>query len=130
VVIIDTQGDARAIDAGRENHLEHGGRWSESDIGTNAIGTAMAEARPVQIHGPEHFCADIQRWTCAAAPVRHPLDGEILGVVDISGPASTFSPQSLAFAVSIGQHIEGMLAHATKCDHEQLLRRFLSKRSR
>jgi transcriptional regulator of acetoin/glycerol metabolism len=128
-VIIDTQGDARAIDAGRENHLEHGGRWSEADIGTNAIGTAMAEARPVQIHGAEHFCADIQRWTCAAAPVRHPLDGEILGVVDISGPASTFSPQSLAFAVSIGQHIEGMLAHATKCDHEQLLRHFLSKRS-
>jgi transcriptional regulator of acetoin/glycerol metabolism len=128
-VIIDTQGDARAIDAGRENHLEHGGRWSEADIGTNAIGTAMAEARPVQIHGPEHFCADIQRWTCAAAPVRHPLDGEILGVVDISGPASTFSPQSLAFAVSASQHVEGLLAQATKCDHEQLLRRFLSKRS-
>ena len=128
-VIIDTQGDARAIDAGRENHLEHGGRWSEADIGTNAIGTAMAEARPVQIHGAEHFCADIQRWTCAAAPIRHPLDGEILGVVDISGPASTFSPQSVAFAVSVSQHIEGMLAHATKCDHEQLLRRFLSKRS-
>ena len=120
-VIIDTQGDPRVIDAGRSNHLEHGGRWAEADIGTNAIGTAMAEARPVQIHAAEHFCEDIQRWTCAAAPVRHPLDGEILGVVDISGPACTFSPQSLAFAVSVSQHVEGMLAQATKCDHEQLL---------
>ncbi|MGD0564998.1 MAG: sigma-54-dependent Fis family transcriptional regulator [Roseiarcus sp.] len=128
-VIIDTQGDARAIEAGRTIHLEHGGRWSEADIGTNAIGAAVAEARPVQIHGAEHFCADIQRWTCAAAPVRHPTDGEILGVVDISGPASTFSSQSLAFAVSVSQHVEGMLAQATKCDHERLLRRFLSKRS-
>jgi transcriptional regulator of acetoin/glycerol metabolism len=128
-VIIDTQGDVRAIDAGRANHLEHGGRWSEADIGTNAIGAAMAEARPVQIHGAEHFCADIQRWTCAAAPVRHPLDGEILGVVDISGPAAAFSPQSLAFAVSVSQHVEGMLAQASKGDHERLLRRFLSKRS-
>ena len=37
-LIIDTQGDDRVIDAGRAVHLEHGGRWSEADIGTNAIG--------------------------------------------------------------------------------------------
>src|ERR1700704_6789102 len=32
VLIIDTQGDDRVIDAGRSIHLEHGGRWSEADI--------------------------------------------------------------------------------------------------
>ena len=65
-LIVDTQGDARVIDAGRTVHLEHGGRWSEADIGTNAIGAALAESRPVQIHGAEHFCTEVQRWTCAA----------------------------------------------------------------
>jgi transcriptional regulator of acetoin/glycerol metabolism len=99
-LIIDTQGDDRIIDAGRTVHLEHGGRWSEADIGTNAIGAAIAESRPVQIRGTEHFCTEVQRWTCAAVPVHDPTDGELLGVVDISGPASTFNPQSLALAVS------------------------------
>ena len=113
-LIIDTQGDDRVIDAGRTVHLEHGGRWSEADIGTNAIGAAMAESKPVQIRGAEHFCTEVQRWTCAAVPVHDPTDGELLGVVDISGPASTFNPQSLALAVSVGNHVESVLAQSVR----------------
>ena len=129
-MILDTQGDERVIEDGREIHLEHGGSWRESDIGTNAIGTAVAMARPVQIHGPEHFCSDIQKWTCAASPVRHPFDHEVLGVVDISGPAEKFIPQSLALAVSIGHHIEDNLARATMQDRERLLEHSILKLSR
>jgi transcriptional regulator of acetoin/glycerol metabolism len=128
-LIIDTQGDDRIIDAGRTVHLEHGGRWSEADIGTNAIGAAIAESRPVQIRGTEHFCTKVQRWTCAAVPVHDPTDGELLGVVDISGPASTFNPQSLALAVSVGHHVESVLAQSVRQDHETLLCRFLARRS-
>ncbi|MBR1202938.1 MULTISPECIES: sigma-54-dependent Fis family transcriptional regulator [unclassified Bradyrhizobium] len=128
-LIIDTQGDDRVIDAGRAVHLEHGGRWSEADIGTNAIGAALAESKPVQIHGTEHFCSEVQRWTCAAVPVHDPTDGELLGVVDISGPASTFNPQSLALAVAVGHHVESVLAQSVRQEHEELLCRFLGKRS-
>ena len=128
-LIIDTQGDDRVIDAGRTVHLEHGGRWSEADIGTNAIGAAIAESKPVQIRGAEHFCTEVQRWTCAAVPVHDPSDGELLGVVDISGPANTFNPQSLALAVSVGQHVESVLAQSVRQDHEKLLCHFLAKRS-
>ena len=128
-LIIDTQGDDRVIDAGRMVHLEHGGRWSEADIGTNAIGAAIAESKPVQIRGAEHFCSKVQRWTCAAVPVHDPTDGELLGVVDISGPASTFSPQSLALAVAVGHHVESVLAQSVRQEHEELLCRFLAKRS-
>jgi sigma-54 dependent transcriptional regulator, acetoin dehydrogenase operon transcriptional activator AcoR len=128
-LIIETQGDARVIDAGRAVHLEHGGRWSEADIGTNAIGAAMSEAKPVQIHGAEHFCTEVQRWTCAAVPVHDPIEGELVGVVDISGPASTFNPQSLALAVAVGHQVESVLAQSIRQDHEKLLCRFLAKRS-
>jgi sigma-54 dependent transcriptional regulator, acetoin dehydrogenase operon transcriptional activator AcoR len=128
-LIIDTQGDDRVIDAGRSIHLEHGGRWSEADIGTNAIGAAIAESRPVQIHGAEHFCTEVQRWTCAAVPVHDPCDGELLGIVDISGPASAFNPQSLALAVSVGYHIESVLAQSIRHDNEKLLCDFLARRS-
>jgi sigma-54 dependent transcriptional regulator, acetoin dehydrogenase operon transcriptional activator AcoR len=128
-LIIDTQGDDRVIDAGRTVHLEHGGRWSEADIGTNAIGAAIVESKPVQIRGIEHFCTKVQRWTCAAVPVHDPTDGELLGVVDISGPASTFNPQSLALAVSVGHHVESVLSQSVRQDHEKLLCHFLAKRS-
>ena len=129
-MIIETHGDERTIDNARSIHLEHGGSWREGDIGTNAIGTAMATARPIQIHGAEHFCSEIQRWTCAAAPVRHPIDREVLGIVDISGPASKFVPQSLALAVAVSHHIENLLERSVMIDRQRLLQRSLAMASR
>jgi sigma-54 dependent transcriptional regulator, acetoin dehydrogenase operon transcriptional activator AcoR len=128
-LVLETAGDPRTIDFGQLIHLEQGGRWKEADIGTNAIGTAIAESRPVQIHGLEHFCNEVKRWTCAATPIWHPTDGELLGVIDISGPMRTFNPQSLAFAVALGRQIEGTLAQSIEYDHERLLRYFMMKRS-
>jgi len=89
-LIIDTQGDDRVIDAGRSVHLEHGGRWSEADIGTNAIGAAIAESNQSKSAAQEHFCLEgASDGPVLAVPVHDPTDGELLGVVDISGPAST-----------------------------------------
>jgi signal transduction histidine kinase len=128
-VIIETAGDPRIVDLARMIHLEQGGHWAEAEIGTNAIGTAIAALQPVQIHGVEHFCSEIQRWTCAATPIWHPTDGQLLGILDISGSAKAFNPQSLAFACAVGRQIESMLAQSIKDDHERLLRYVVSKRS-
>jgi transcriptional regulator of acetoin/glycerol metabolism len=128
-LILETAGDPRTIDFGHLVHLEQGGLWKEGDIGTNAIGTAIAALEPVQIHAAEHFCNDVGVWTCAATPIWHPEDGDLLGVVDISGPARTFNPQSLAFAVAVRHQIEGAIARSINGDHERLLRGFLQKRS-
>ena len=127
--IIETAGDPQTTDFGRIMHLEQGGHWAEADIGTNAIGTAIAALQPVQVHGVEHFCSEVQRWTCAATPIWHPTDGELLGILDVSGPAKTLNPQSLAFACAVGRQIESMLARSIKDDHERLLHYFVSKRS-
>jgi len=128
-LILETAGDPRTIDFGHLVHLEQGGRWKEADIGTNAIGTAIAALEPVQIHGAEHFCDEVGVWTCAATPIWHPQDGDLLGVIDISGPVRSFNPQSLAFAVAVRHQIEGALTQSINCDHERLLRYFLKKRS-
>jgi PAS domain S-box-containing protein len=128
-VVIETAGDPRTIAVARMIHLQQGGHWAEVDIGTNAIGTAIAALQPVQIHGVEHFCSEVQRWTCAATPIWHPTDGELLGILDISGSAKTFNPQSLAFACAVGRQIESTLAQSIKDDHERLLRYFVDKRA-
>jgi transcriptional regulator of acetoin/glycerol metabolism len=128
-LILETAGDPRARDFGHDIHLEQGGRWNERDIGTNAIGTAIASGQPVHIHAAEHFCSEVQRWTCAAAPIHHPADGKLLGILDISGPTKTFNRQSLAYAVAAGRQIEALLAQAIKADHERLLQHFVGKRA-
>ena len=125
--IIETLGDHRTIDAGRQVHLETGGCWDETGIGTNAIGTAMAVRQPVQIHAAEHFCEKVQHWTCAAAPIFHPIDHELLGVIDISGPPQTFSNQNLALVVSLADHIEGLIGQSIKNEHSRLTARFQEK---
>lgn len=125
--IIETLGDRRTIEEGREVHLQDGGCWTEDKIGTNAIGTALAAKLPVQIHAAEHFCERVQQWTCAAAPIFHPIDHELLGVIDISGPPKTFSSQSLALAVSIAGHMEGLISQTIKDQHERLMTCFQEK---
>jgi sigma-54 dependent transcriptional regulator, acetoin dehydrogenase operon transcriptional activator AcoR len=108
--ILTMEGDTPALDSAESIRLVPGVTWSESFCGTNAIGTALAVGEPVQIHSAEHYCAGIKRWTCSAAVIRHPQDGEILGAVDVSGLSQTYSRQSLVLAVTAASRIESRLA--------------------
>ncbi|MFP3693735.1 GAF domain-containing protein, partial [Burkholderia sp. SIMBA_048] len=72
-MILEHAGDARIMEPAGEIHLVPGCTWNELSSGTNAIGTALALQQPVQIHGSEHFCAGIKRWTCSATVIRDPL---------------------------------------------------------
>ena len=66
-----------------------GSAWTEGNVGTNAIGTCLVTEVPVHIHAAEHYAEAHTPWTCAAAPLRDPTTGRVLGVVDLSGPAHT-----------------------------------------
>jgi GAF domain len=72
--------------------LSEGALWTESMVGTNAIGTALAEAAPVQLFSAEHFEQSQHPWYCIASPIHDPRTGELLGIVDVSGPALTYHP--------------------------------------
>jgi sigma-54 dependent transcriptional regulator, acetoin dehydrogenase operon transcriptional activator AcoR len=126
-VVLRAVGDHRTLDAGQLIHLTEGGDWRESSIGTNGIGTALASGRPAQVHAAEHFCEGIKSWTCAAAPVLHPGSGDILGIVDISGPPSTYQRTNLTLAVSIAQQIEMLLAQWMTEERTQLLEACLER---
>ncbi|MER5478928.1 GAF domain-containing protein [Streptomyces sp. NPDC002734] len=87
-----------------------GARWSESAVGTNAPGTAVAVDRPVQVFTAEHFCRQVQPWTCAAAPVHDPRTGRTLGAVDITGGDGLAHPHSLGFVQAVARAVESQLA--------------------
>ncbi|MFM0027351.1 sigma-54-dependent Fis family transcriptional regulator [Paraburkholderia madseniana] len=108
-LILELAGDSRIFESAGEVRLIPGCDWTELTCGTNAIGTALALQHPVQIHGAEHFCAGIKRWTCSAAVIRDPVDSTVLGVIDLSGLTQRYSLQSLALIVSIAGRIESRL---------------------
>ncbi len=125
-VILEAAGDSRILSRGEENHLHPGGCWAESAIGTNAIGTALHLGNPVSITGVEHFCEAIQRWSCAAAPIRDPINGRVLGVVDVSAPSDEPMRQGAALAVSLALQIEETLRGRGLRERERLIGRLLA----
>lgn len=89
--------------------FDKGADWTEGVVGTNAIGTALVARSPVLVHSAEHFLRSHHQWTCAAAPLHDPRDGRLLGTVDVSGPAYSFHPTTLALVSAVARLAEGEL---------------------
>lgn len=83
--------------------------WTEDSAGTNAIGTALAIDHPVQIFSAEHFLPEQHLWWCSAAPIHDPATGEVIGIIDLSGPARTAHPISLALVSAAARLAEETL---------------------
>lgn len=114
------QGHTGVLRRAEDICLEEGAAWAEAATGTNAIGTALAARVPIQVHSAEHFIRALHGWTCAAAPVRDPRDGRLIGIVDISGPASTFHPATMALVDSVARLAEGEIRTRHLAEIERL----------
>src|SRR5699024_7026142 len=77
--------------------------------GSNAIGTAIAIERSIQILSSEHFCQGVHPWVCSAAPVKDPITKKTLGVIDLTGPSFVAQPHSLTVVQNIADIIEQTL---------------------
>ncbi|OOL33122.1 MULTISPECIES: helix-turn-helix domain-containing protein [Mycobacteriales] len=95
----------------RADHLGfvEGADWAERSVGTNAIGTALMSGRPIQVFSAEHFVRSHHSWTCTGAPIKDPRTGAVLGVVDVSGPAATIHPTTLALVHAVARLAESQL---------------------
>ncbi|MGY1846434.1 MULTISPECIES: GAF domain-containing protein [unclassified Blastococcus] len=118
-VLLWREGSARVRLRADALGFTEGARWTEQTVGTNAIGTALAEAAPVQLFSAEHFEQAQHPWYCTAAPIHHPVSGELLGVVDVSGPALTLHPVIAALVETAVRLAEAQLWR----HHEQRLER-------
>ncbi|MFC7595816.1 transcriptional regulator [Terrabacter sp. GCM10028922] len=96
-----------------------GARWREGDVGTNALGTAMEERRPVQIFGPEHAREDQHAWVCTSAPITDRRARTPLGVVTLSGAFRTAHPHTLMLVTMAVREAVDTLAG----EHDRDLRR-------
>lgn len=88
--------------------LSAGACWLEEHRGTNAIGTALAEGREVEIRGSEHYLERNGFLTCAATPIRS-ATGDLLGVLDVSGDQHRFQSHTLGLASMAARMIENRM---------------------
>lgn len=106
--LLEVLGDSEIIARMEQVHLCPGGNWSEASKGTNAIGTAIVERRPVQIHASEHYCQANHFLTCSASPIFDP-EGDLIGVLDISGDYRYANAHTLGMVVAAVNAIENQL---------------------
>ncbi|WP_236843418.1 sigma-54-dependent Fis family transcriptional regulator [Bradyrhizobium icense] len=126
-VVLDVGGDQRTIDAGHDIRLEVGAAWGEMVTGTNGIGTALVTGKPVHVHAAEHFSEGIKAWTCVGSPIRSPIDGSIIGIIDFSGPQAIFHRHNVALAVIAANHIELALSEKIRLERLRLLEASISR---
>lgn len=107
-LLLDTLGDVSFANRAERVALRPGANWHEQWRGTNAIGTALAEQRPVVIHGSEHYLDRNGFLTCAAAPIIDP-GGALLGAIDISSDHRQFHRHTLGLARSAARMVEHRL---------------------
>ncbi|MEV7398695.1 GAF domain-containing protein [Aeromicrobium sp. NPDC092404] len=103
------EGDSSLRSRAEGMHFLPGADWSESSVGTNAPGTALALDRPVQIFGAEHLARQVTPWSCSAAPIHDPDTGAILGMLDLTGGPDVATPQSLTLVRATVAAVEAEL---------------------
>ncbi|WP_310732586.1 sigma-54-dependent Fis family transcriptional regulator [Mitsuaria sp. 7] len=114
-LLLGALGDGRFVDRAQRVALRPGAIWDERWRGTNAIGTALAEQRPVAVLGGEHFLERNAFLSCTAAPIRDP-QGRVLGVLDISGEQRGFQRHTLALVRSAARMVEHRLFQTRHAD--------------
>ncbi|HJV36279.1 sigma-54-dependent Fis family transcriptional regulator [Geomonas sp.] len=106
--LLEVMGDNDIVSRTKRVLLCPGGNWSEAVKGTNAIGTAVVEKRPVQIYAWEHYCQQHHFLTCSAAPI-FDADGEMVGILDISGDYRVANAHTLGMVVAAANAVENQL---------------------
>lgn len=88
--------------------LAPGHDWSESAMGTNGAGTALAERCPVTIFGQDHYLEPLKGFICTAAPIRDP-SGQVVGALDLSTSVADGRPEYLLRVIEAATRVEGDL---------------------
>ncbi|MEV5598658.1 helix-turn-helix domain-containing protein [Streptomyces sp. NPDC052496] len=107
-------------------HLAPGFSYAEEAVGTNGIGTALAERRLSTVFGAEHFAEPLQRAACAGIPVRNPLTGRQEGVVNLTCLRQDASPLMAAVVRQAAADIEERLLDRYSGNERAALDAFLA----
>ncbi|UGQ09680.1 GAF domain-containing protein [Yinghuangia sp. ASG 101] len=123
------QGDRDILRDAERVHMTPGALWSESTVGTTAVGMALALGRPFAVDGPEHYLAIARRFSCCAAPIRDP-HGRLLGTVDLTCAADSENALRLSLVTTAAKMAESLLLAERLRHHARLREKFADRLTR
>ncbi|MBI9036023.1 MAG: sigma 54-interacting transcriptional regulator [Bacteroidales bacterium] len=106
--ILDIRGDENTMLNAANLSMVVGASMEERSVGTNAMGTALFEDRPIQITANQHYSEAFHQWTCSAAPL-HDTDGEVIGTLNLTGDKSLEHVHTLGLVISAAKAIENRI---------------------
>jgi sigma-54 dependent transcriptional regulator, acetoin dehydrogenase operon transcriptional activator AcoR len=125
--VLDRQAGERSLNSYLDRILlAPGFSYAEKFIGTNGIGTALEEKRPSHVFGHEHFVDRLHALSCAGAPIRDPITGKVLGIIDVTCWRADASLLMSVLVQEAARDVEARLFELSGDRERALLREFLA----
>ena len=125
-LVLDRRSSSHQIkDALDAVQLAPGFSYAEQFVGTNGIGTALTSRAPAFVDGREHYNGALGQFACAGAPIRHPIRGKVVGVLDITTWSQAPGPMLTALASATAHQIEAELLAQTGKRELALMREYM-----
>jgi transcriptional regulator of acetoin/glycerol metabolism len=105
--------------------LAPGFSYAEEFVGTNGIGTALEGGQPAHVFGHEHYAEHLETLACAGVPIRHPISGKTIGVVDLTCWRKDADALLIALAKTAADQITQAVLASTGAPEYELLAEYL-----
>jgi len=112
-----------------ERKLDHimlapGFSYAEDVVGTNGIGTALESGGPAHVFGHEHYAERLEGLACAGVPVRDPMSGKTVGVLDLTCWRKHADPLMLSLVRSTADQLNQALSELSNGRDLRLLQEY------
>jgi sigma-54 dependent transcriptional regulator, acetoin dehydrogenase operon transcriptional activator AcoR len=112
-----------------ERHLDSimlapGFSYAEDIVGTNGIGTALESGGPAHVFGHEHYAERLEGMACAGVPVRDPVSGKTVGVIDLTCWRRDADPLMISLVQSTAGQINQALGEVSNSRDLRLLQEY------
>lgn len=111
-----------------DHYVLEGFDYSEQTVGTNGLGTSLAEKQPVWVHGAEHFNDALHVFACVGVPILSSRGGAVAGSLSLAATAAASNPMMMALTKLAARQVEQALGELVRARETALVTAF-SRRS-
>ncbi|UZF48229.1 sigma-54-dependent Fis family transcriptional regulator [Rhodococcus rhodochrous] len=98
---------------------------AEGVTGTGSSSIVLETGQPAAVAGPEHFNGDWIGFTCAGAPIRHPITRRLIGSLNLTVRHSDTSPVLLSWVTDMAADIERAMLDNASTEEKLLLAAYM-----
>jgi transcriptional regulator of acetoin/glycerol metabolism len=107
--ILRCSGHPRVLQRAKEINAVPGGGMSEELVGTTVVNVVLAQDHPDYVLWSENYVQSFHPWASLGVPVHHPLTGEMIGVLTISGYERVYERADAVFILQLAAHLQTLL---------------------